>query len=788
MLSDLYWRGRWWLEWHVKRQKGKVRDHNDARRIAECPLFDVKWYLEMYPDIATSGVDPAMHYLRYGAAEGRDPGPGFSTIGYVQRYPDVTNSGVNPLLHYMDVGAAEGRQPATRSTQLTGYRVVCISGEPDSVGYLYRVANLVSAMQAAGAQATSMTIESAVRNPQIIAEASLLVLWRTAFDDSISALLKIVRTSGAVVMFDADDLVIEPQLAKIEIIDGIRTQRLSESEVEAYYQRTLLAFEAADWGCCSTEELASAMRIRGMPTFVLPNGFTDAAHRRARFAVRSHRSTAGDGLVRIGYAAGTRTHQCDFAHAARAVASVLKQRANCRLVLFRRPGTAEPLLDLSEFQEFTGLANRIEWRELVPQDDLSSEIVRFDVNIAPVEVGNPFCEAKSEMKFVEAALVDVCTVASPTGPFRRAIRHGETGFLAETFESWESTLLRLIDDPKTRGAAGRAAHRDVLWKYGAHRRTEAAAAILDQTLGSSREAARAGVFQMHCRPEKANELLLPKCEPLFEADRLKDAEITVIIPLYNYDRFVTEALESVATQTVQDIDLIVVDDGSTDNSLAVADSWIRAHADRFNRVLLLSNAANAGLGPTRNVAIDAAETTYVLPLDADNRLLPKACETLLSSVRKDQAAFVYPLLRQFGQGEAIMGKEPYSPELLVGGNTIDAMVIMRKDCWAAVGGYARLEPQGWEDFDFWCRVAEMGMWGRQHPETLAEYRVHERSMQKVTTDIAHQKEELLNVMQKRHPWLSHVQSFKRIPNSRNPQRDGASLGVQAETQTKAIEQ
>jgi hypothetical protein len=563
-------------------------------------------------------------------------------------------------------------------------------------------------------------------------------------------------------MFDADDLVIEPKIAKISIIDGIRTQNLTEQEVEAFYQRTLTSFGEADWGCCSTEELAAAMRFRSMTTFVIPNGFTDELHRRARLALRRRRAAAGDGLIRIGYAAGTRTHQRDFGRAAGAIASLLRKRPDCRLVLFRKHESGTQLLDPSEFELFSGLESQIEWRDFVAHDVLSNEIARFDINIAPLEFGNPFCEAKSELKFVEAALVEVCTVASPTGPFRRAIRHGETGFLVDGQEEWESTLLRLVNDPDLRRDIGRAAYRGILWRYGAHRRAELAAAVLDQTLGSARAAARAGVVQIHSLPRSEGPaVFLPRYTTVFQSDRLKGSDLTVIVPLYNYDRYVVEALDSVAAQTLEEIDLIVVNDASTDRSLEKAERWIRAHVDRFNRVLLLSNVQNAGLGPTRNVAIDAAETAFVLPLDADNRLLPTACATLLDEIRKDQAAFVYPLLKQFGASSEIMGNEPYSPGLLIGGNTIDAMAIIRKDCWAAVGGYASLDPQGWEDFDFWCLIAEKGMWGRQHAEILAEYRVHGASMRNLLTDVAHHQQDLLELMKKRHPWLSHVQSFKR---------------------------
>jgi glycosyltransferase involved in cell wall biosynthesis len=220
----------------------------------------------------------------------------------------------------------------------------------------------------------------------------------------------------------------------------------------------------------------------------------------------------------------------------------------------------------------------------------------------------------------------------------------------------------------------------------------------------------------------------------------------------------------VAAQTLQSLDLVVVNDASTDNSFAIAEAWIRAHASRFNRAILLSNTVNSGLGRTRNAAFDAAETTFVLPLDPDDRLRPKACETLLAAIRNDQAAFVYPLMQQFGNGNAIMGKERYLPELLVGGNTIDATALIRKECWAAVGGYAHI-PQGWEDFDFWCCIAEKGMWGCQCPEILVDYRVHGASMQDLITNLPDSKLPLLSLMKRRHPWLSLVQSFNGIQHS-----------------------
>jgi hypothetical protein len=82
---------------------------SDVETIQQSELFDHAWYLRRYPDVCKKGMDPLKHYLRYGATEGRDPGPGFSTRDYLRRYPDVATSGINPLLHYVRYGIGEGR-------------------------------------------------------------------------------------------------------------------------------------------------------------------------------------------------------------------------------------------------------------------------------------------------------------------------------------------------------------------------------------------------------------------------------------------------------------------------------------------------------------------------------------------------------------------------------------------------------------------------------------------------------------------------------------------------------
>jgi glycosyltransferase involved in cell wall biosynthesis len=632
-------------------------------------------------------------------------------------------------------------------------RVIFISGEPHTPGHTYRVVRHAEAAARAGWDARWMTIQEAPRRMDEIGTAAVVVVWRSTWSNTVDWILLVARNSGARVVFDLDDLIFRTELATAETIDGIRSQNFQEEGVAAHFAAMHRALAAADVCTCTTVELARHLREYDKTTFVLPNGFDAAALALSRLSVRRRHAAPADGLVRIGYAAGSRTHQRDFAQAAGAVARLLADRPECRLVLFETPDGVDKLLDVAEFAAIAARPAQIEWWPMMPLDRLPEAMSRFDINLAPLEHGNPFCEAKSELKYFEAALVEVPTVASPTGPLRRAIRDGETGFLAASPDDWYRALSALAGDAALRRRMAHAAYLDVVWRHGPERRAERVLSMLRQVQGGA-EGCRA--FALELARESAPPAglpAIPESETIFSIDRLGEAAVTVVVPLHNYARFIVEALDSVRAQTLETLDLIVVDDASTDESLAVARDWAERNAARFNRILVLRNLVNARLAQTRNAGFDAAETPFVLPLDADNRLLPDCCARTLEAARANHAAFAYPEIRYFGAMDRVIGTVPYAPMRLAGGNYIDAMALVSKPAWAAVGGYAHIE-HGWEDFDFWCRFAELGLLGVKVPEVLAEYRVHEDSMLHTATDVADNKPAVVSQLERRHPWLS----------------------------------
>lgn len=94
--------------------RGKRSDRQRRREMVQLvrnsSLFDERWYLQSYLDVAAAEVDAASHFVDTGWLEGRDPGPNFATSAYLRANPDVARAGINPLIHYVEFGKFEGRE------------------------------------------------------------------------------------------------------------------------------------------------------------------------------------------------------------------------------------------------------------------------------------------------------------------------------------------------------------------------------------------------------------------------------------------------------------------------------------------------------------------------------------------------------------------------------------------------------------------------------------------------------------------------------------------------------
>ena len=158
-----------------------------------------------------------------------------------------------------------------------------------------------------------------------------------------------------------------------------------------------------------------------------------------------------------------------------------------------------------------------------------------------------------------------------------------------------------------------AAYLDVLWRFGPQRRAQLVASLLDQLAGGE-AAARAFELDLRRAGRPAPVFDIPASNVIFLSDNERASDVCVILPLYNYAHYVVEALKSIRHQTIKELDLVIVDDCSTDKSLRVVLDWINANAKRFNRVAVMQNQTNSGLARSRNVGFDTAEKSLRLSI------------------------------------------------------------------------------------------------------------------------------------------------------------------------------
>jgi glycosyltransferase involved in cell wall biosynthesis len=195
------------------------------------------------------------------------------------------------------------------------------------------------------------------------------------------------------------------------------------------------------------------------------------------------------------------------------------------------------------------------------------------------------------------------------------------------------------------------------------------------------------------------------------------SRISVVIPCYNYGQYLPEAVQSCLRQTVSPHQVLIVDDGSTDDTAAVARQF-------GHRVEYLWKR-NGGLSSARNEGVAHVTGDYVVFLDADDLLADtylERCAEVLGSVPRD-IAFVYTPVRYFGRRSGVSRTSPYSIRTLRYSNYVNASAMIRSDVLRRFS-YAE-DLSSLEDFDFYLTLAEHGFRGMRIKEPLLLYRKHD---------------------------------------------------------------
>jgi glycosyltransferase involved in cell wall biosynthesis len=200
--------------------------------------------------------------------------------------------------------------------------------------------------------------------------------------------------------------------------------------------------------------------------------------------------------------------------------------------------------------------------------------------------------------------------------------------------------------------------------------------------------------------------------------------VSVIVPCFNSAAFLPDTVASIAAQTLRDLEVVFVDDGSTDDTVAIIEQLIARHRDR---AMTLCVQPHAGVAAARNRAIAAARGAYVLPVDADDLIAPAMAETCAQILDTQPAtSIVFTDREDFGESAGVFPAGRFELARLKYFNQIAYCSPFRRTVWEAGDGY-RANVDGFDDWDFWIAAAARGVTGHHVAEPLLRHRRHHAS-------------------------------------------------------------
>lgn len=189
------------------------------------------------------------------------------------------------------------------------------------------------------------------------------------------------------------------------------------------------------------------------------------------------------------------------------------------------------------------------------------------------------------------------------------------------------------------------------------------------------------------------------------------------MPCYNDGMYIKEAIESVKRQTYSNIELIVIDDGSDDETTI----QILNNLDSDIVLLKTNHLRPAG---ARNFGIRNATGKYIMPVDSDDIIDETYVEKAVNIIESNKKiGAVYCEADLFGEKSGKWNLPQYSFDKMLLDNIVFVTALFYKEDWEKVGGYKTLMDAGMEDYDFWISILELGKEIYQIPEILFHYRI-----------------------------------------------------------------
>ncbi|MDR1553657.1 MAG: glycosyltransferase [Prevotellaceae bacterium] len=235
--------------------------------------------------------------------------------------------------------------------------------------------------------------------------------------------------------------------------------------------------------------------------------------------------------------------------------------------------------------------------------------------------------------------------------------------------------------------------------------------------------------------------------------------VSVIVPVYNMQNYIAETLDSVLASSYHNYEIIIIDDGSTDNSSEIIKSYV-AKSDKIK----FFKQTNKGVSAARNHAIKRSAGEYILPVDADDLISSNYIKEAVNVLKNNpQIKVVCCEVERFGEKTGIKKYPSFSYKLLARKNMIVNSAMFRKSDWEKTdGGYCE-EEIFCEDWDFWISMFKTGGEFLRLPFVGLRYRIRQSSRR---INVHSKKRKMIDMINSRHKEFIYKQLGGKLHYSR----------------------
>lgn len=204
--------------------------------------------------------------------------------------------------------------------------------------------------------------------------------------------------------------------------------------------------------------------------------------------------------------------------------------------------------------------------------------------------------------------------------------------------------------------------------------------------------------------------------------------ISIVVPCFNQGEYLEDCIESMFNQTVPVHEIIIINDGSTDNTKEIAERYMFREFPGIESPIKVINQLNKGLPSARNTGIMAATGDYILFLDADDYLKENAIARFIQEILKTNADIISPSFKEFGKSNREVILEHFTMDDLKIANRLGYFSCIRRSVLVECGGYSPRMIYGWEDYHLWFDLFSRNKTATIIKDILVMYRVKDKSM------------------------------------------------------------